>query len=147
VIAQQGGCKLITKHVSTDPSTGIAMNAINELLDNAKDRLNLGSDLALAERLAVTRSLVSRWRKGDTPLADDRIAQLCALAKADGPEWMARIHAEKAQSPAERALWSKMLTRLAAAAILLAPLSAGAADKSLENQVIKSEKTPVMYIM
>ncbi|TDB26193.1 hypothetical protein ATCM_00030 [Stenotrophomonas sp. ATCM1_4] len=100
------------------------MNAVNELLDKVKNHLNLGSDLALADRLAVTRSLVSRWRKGDTPLADDRIAQICALAKADGPEWMARIHAEKAQSPAERALWSKMLTRLAAAAIFLVPLSA-----------------------
>lgn len=81
------------------------MNAVNELLDKVKNHLNLGSDLALADRLGVTRSLVSRWRKGETPLADERIAQICALAKTDGPEWMARIHAEKAQSPAERALW------------------------------------------
>lgn len=52
------------------------MSAVNELLDNVKNRLNLGSDIALAERVGVTRSLISRWRKGDTPLSDERIAQL-----------------------------------------------------------------------
>ena len=62
------------------------MTAVNELLDNVKIRLNLASDMALAERLTVTRSLVYRWRKGDTPLADERIAQICALAKLDGDD-------------------------------------------------------------
>lgn len=122
------------------------MNAVNELLDKVKNHLNLGSDLALADRLAVTRSLVSRWRKGETPLADERIAQICALAKVDGPEWMARIHAEKAQSPTERALWSKMLVRLAAGAIFVAPLTAGAAEKSQQNQAFTPENRPVCIL-
>ncbi|MGR4896968.1 DUF3693 domain-containing protein [Stenotrophomonas sp. LARHCG68] len=100
------------------------MSAAAQLLDSAREATNLPSDNALAQKLGVTRATVSGWRKDYYPLPDERIAQLCALAKLDGPEWMARIHAEKAQSPAERALWSKMLTRLAAAAIFLVPLSA-----------------------
>lgn len=106
------------------------MSAINELLDKAKIANGLGSDIALAERLGVTRAMVSKWRSDDKPIADERIAQICSLAKVDGPEWMARIHAEKAQSPAERALWSKMLTRLAAAAILIVPMSAFAKSET-----------------
>ncbi|HGM7333922.1 TPA: DUF3693 domain-containing protein [Stenotrophomonas maltophilia] len=96
------------------------MTAVNELLDNVKIRLNLASDMALAERLTVTRSLVSRWRKGDTPLADERIAQICALAKLDGPTWIAMIHAERATSATERALWRLMLDRMSAAAAVVA---------------------------
>lgn len=53
-------------------------------------------------------------------MPDERIAQLCALAKLDGPEWMARIHAERAESPAERQLWQTALQRLTAVAAALA---------------------------
>jgi transcriptional regulator with XRE-family HTH domain len=121
------------------------MSAINELLDKAKNTIGLGSDIALAERLGVTRAMVSKWRSDDKPIADERIAQICALAKVDGPEWMARIHAEKAQSPAERALWSKMLTRLAAAAIFIAPFSAGANEKAPEIKGFSSENASYVY--
>lgn len=95
------------------------MSAVNELLDNVKNRLNLGSDIALAERVGVTRSLISRWRKGDTPLSDERIAQICAMAKIDGATWMAMIHAERATSTTERALWRLILDRVSAAAAVL----------------------------
>ncbi len=116
------------------------MTAVNELLDNVKIRLNLASDMALAERLTVTRSLVSRWRKGDTPLADERIAQICALAKLDGPTWIAMIHAERATSATERALWRLMLDRMSAAAAVVALValslpSVGNA-KTVQNQPV-----------
>jgi transcriptional regulator with XRE-family HTH domain len=96
------------------------MSAVNELLDNVKNRLNLGSDIALAERVGVTRSLISRWRKGDTPISDERIAQICAMAKIDGTTWMAMIHAERATSTTERALWRLILDRVSAAAAVVA---------------------------
>lgn len=123
------------------------MNATAVLLDQAREKAGLPSDNVLSQRLGVTRAMVSAWRGELKPIPDERIAQLCAIAKLDGPEWMARIHADRAQSPAERALWSKMLLRLAAAAIFVAPLSAGAADKSLANQVVATEKAQGMYIM
>ena len=123
------------------------MTATNELLDKAREAANISSDSALSQRLGITRAVISAWRKQLYPMPDERIAQVCALAKLDGPEWMARIHADRAQSPAERALWSKMLVRLAAAAIFVAPLTAGAVDKSLQNQAFAPEKSPGMYIM
>lgn len=100
------------------------MTATEELLDKAREAANISSDSALSQRLGITRAVISAWRKQLYPIPDERIAQVCALAKLDGPEWLARIHAERAQSPAERALWSKMLTRLAAAAVLLVPFAA-----------------------
>lgn len=55
-------------------------------------------------------------------MPDERIAQICALAKLDGGEWMAKIHAEAAASPAEKALWRSVLDRLSAAAAVVALL-------------------------
>lgn len=128
------------------------MTAVNELLDNVKIRLNLASDMALAERLTVTRSLVSRWRKGDTPLADERIAQICALAKLDGPTWIAMIHAERATSATERALWRLMLDRMSAAAAVVALVALSLPGvgnaKTAQNQAVSegSQSHSVYYV-
>ncbi|PPU06834.1 hypothetical protein XacyCFBP2565_21230 [Xanthomonas arboricola pv. corylina] len=96
------------------------MPSVNELLDKARERANLPSDNALAQRIGVTRAVISSWRKDRYPMPDERIAQVCALAKLDGGEWMARIHGERAASPAERALWRSVLDRLSAAAAVAA---------------------------
>ncbi|PPT86411.1 hypothetical protein XarzCFBP7410_04295 [Xanthomonas arboricola pv. zantedeschiae] len=98
------------------------MPSVNELLDKGRERSNLPSDNALAQRIGVTRAVISSWRAGRNPMPDERIAQICALAKLDGGEWMARIHGERAASPAEKALWRSVLDRLSAAAAVVALL-------------------------
>ncbi|MEN5206698.1 DUF3693 domain-containing protein [Stenotrophomonas terrae] len=123
------------------------MQDVNNLLDKVRETCSIPSDNALSKKLGVTRALVSGWRVGRYSVPDERIAQLCAMAKLDGPEWVARLHAERAETAVERALWSKMLTRLAAAAIFVAPLTALAAEKPNQNQVFTPEKSPGMYIM
>lgn len=121
------------------------MNATADLFDQVRAKAGISSDNVLSQRMGVTRAVVSNWRSGVKPIPDERIAQLCALGKLDGPEWMARIHAEKAQSPAERALWSKMLTRLGAAAIFIAPFTAGANEKAPEIKGFSSENASYVY--
>jgi len=121
------------------------MNPTAELLDKAREAGNISSDNALSQRMGVTRAVVSAWRGELKPIPDERIAQLCAMAKLDGPEWLARIHAERAQSPAERALWSKMLVRLAAAAIFVAPFAAGANEKAPEIKGFSSDSAGYVY--
>ncbi|MCC5078675.1 DUF3693 domain-containing protein [Xanthomonas campestris pv. campestris] len=96
------------------------MAAVDELLDKVKESCSLPSDMALATKMGIQRQLLSKARMGDKPLSDERIAQLCAMAKLDGGSWMARIHAERAGTPAERALWRSVLDRLSAAAAVVA---------------------------
>ncbi|WP_126968906.1 DUF3693 domain-containing protein [Xanthomonas arboricola] len=88
------------------------MAAVDELLDKVKESCSLPSDMALATKLGIQRQLLSKARMGDKPLSDERIAQLCAMAKLDGGQWMARIHAERAATQVERALWKSMLDRM-----------------------------------
>lgn len=96
------------------------MDAVNQLLDQARIGANLPSDNALAQRMGVTRAVVSNWRQARNPIPDERVAQICAMAKLDGPLWIAMIHAERAQTQTERALWRLMLDRISAAAAVVA---------------------------
>ncbi len=65
------------------------------LLDKVKESCSLPSDNVLSHKLGVTRAVISGWRNDRYPIPDERIAQLCAMAKLDGGEWMARIHAAR----------------------------------------------------
>ncbi|OCG93039.1 hypothetical protein LMG918_22385, partial [Xanthomonas euvesicatoria] len=63
------------------------MSATDELLDKVKESCSLPSDMALAEKLGVNRQMIWKARHEDKPLSDERIAQLCAMAKLDGGAW------------------------------------------------------------
>lgn len=95
------------------------MNAIADLLDQARAGGNFNSDMGLATRLGVSRQTLHAWRKGTAPIPDERIAQISELGKLDGAVWMAKIHAERATSPVERRVWRSVLDRLSAAAAVL----------------------------
>lgn len=88
------------------------MNGENILLDKVKEICSIPSDNALAVRLGVQRQAISKIRREEMHLSDERIAELCNMAKLDGPTWLTKIHAERAQTPAERAMWKTMLERL-----------------------------------
>lgn len=88
------------------------MNQVTELLDTVKRKAQIASDNALAIRLGTQRQFISKVRMGEKTLSDERIAQLCIIAKIDGPTWTAKIHAERAASQTEKTMWKEMLNRL-----------------------------------
>ncbi|HHA2525259.1 TPA: DUF3693 domain-containing protein [Stenotrophomonas maltophilia] len=116
------------------------MTAVGELLDAARERTGIPSDNALAARLGIQRQLLSKARAGEKPISDERIAQICALAKLDGPTWIAMIHAERATTATERALWRLMLDRMGAAAAVVALVALSmpglANAKTAQNQAV-----------
>ncbi|EMT5434809.1 hypothetical protein WMR10_000319 [Stenotrophomonas maltophilia] len=127
------------------------MDAANQLLDQARIGANLPSDNALAQRMGVTRAVVSNWRQARNPIPDERIAQICAMAKLDGPLWIAMIHAERAQTQTERALWRLMLDRISAAAAVVALVALSmpglANAKTAQIQAVSAADNGGMYIM
>ncbi len=127
------------------------MTAISEFVDAVRNGGNFSSDMGLATKMGISRQTLHAWRKGTAPLPDERIAQMCALGKLDGAEWMARIHAEKAQSREERALWRSMLDRLSAAAAVVAlmlPFAGGLRAENLVNSTgYQAPEAHSLYIM
>jgi len=127
------------------------MQAVNNLLDTVREKCGVPSDNALSKKVGVTRALVSGWRVGRYPVPDERIAQLCAMAKLDGPEWLARLHAERAESKIEKAMWSSLLDRLSAAAAVVAlvcvSLPGVANAKASEINALRAPTAHILYIM
>lgn len=114
------------------------MNALNKLLDKAKETRSLPSDLALAAQLGKSRQLVSEWRKGQKQIQDDDIAHLAKLAHEDGGQWLLLIHAEQAHGPAAKE-WASLLRKFGAAAAVaaVALIALGVIDLSA-NETIQS---------
>jgi len=127
------------------------MTAVADLLDAARERTGLPSDNALAARIGIQRQLLSKARAGEKPLPDERIAQICAMAKLDGPTWIAMIHAERATSATERALWRLILDRVSAAAAVVAlvcvSLPGVANAKGHEINDLHASTAHILYIM
>ncbi|HDX0827138.1 TPA: hypothetical protein RNS97_000742 [Stenotrophomonas maltophilia] len=127
------------------------MDTANDLLDKVKAACNFPSDNVLAQKIGLTRAMVSSWRHGRHPIPDERIAQMCALAKLDGPTWIAMLHAERAQTATERALWRLMLDRLSAAAAVVALVALSmpglANAKTAQIQAVSGVEGGSMYIM
>ena len=92
------------------------------LIDKAKEAISLTSDNALAKELGINRQLLWKVRQGAMPLPDQRIVQLCEMAKLDAQVWLAKIHEEKAESKLEKKFWQLMLERLGGTAAALAIL-------------------------
>jgi len=97
------------------------MQQVNKLLDKAREACSLHSDAALAERLQVSRQLVSQWRKGAAPIPDERIANIARMAHADPAEWLVSIRAEQTSGEAAKA-WNALAKKMrsAAAVVVLA---------------------------
>ncbi|WP_323163114.1 DUF3693 domain-containing protein [Stenotrophomonas maltophilia] len=126
------------------------MRSIDLLLDKAREKCERPSDRALAEKLRVTASAVSKWRKGGV-ITEMHATALAAIAGLDG-EIVVRVMEEQAETPAQRRVWRSVLDRLSAAAAVLmlvvfaAPGAARA--KAIDSQGFSGSTQPhsVYYV-
>lgn len=125
------------------------MNTLNRVLDHAKQACNLPSDNALAERIGVSRSAVSLWRKG-RPITEIHLANLIALAGVD-PEMAVKVLAEQATTKAEKAVWGSLLDRLrpvaAVAGLVVLGMGWSADGRSTALSTEAARSAHVLYIM
>ena len=114
------------------------MAIVATLLDKARTRRGIPTDMALAERLGRSRAVVSEWRAGKSYPDEDLIVTLAQLAGDDPGEWLLAVKAVRTDGAAGK-IWAQLAKRLGAAATVLLmaalPLSAKA-----EN----SPKTPAI---
>lgn len=75
------------------------MEYLNKLLDDVKDRYNIPSDYALAQKLEVPRATVSRWRQNKNCAEWDVIFKLADLLHLDDQNVVYNIIAEKTRNP------------------------------------------------
>lgn len=107
------------------------MAIVAALLDKARATRSIPSDMALGERLGVSRQAVSNWRHGEKFPDEETIAQLAILAGDDPAQWLVAIKAVRTEGAAGKA-WAALAKRLGAAAavLLVVALPYGASAKA-----------------
>lgn len=73
------------------------MNVTDRLLDQAKSRLGITSDYALAKHWKLTPQRISNWRQGESGLSEDRALEICELIGADPGPVLIELQAERAR--------------------------------------------------
>ncbi|ADJ63855.1 phage protein [Herbaspirillum seropedicae SmR1] len=87
------------------------MNTL-EYLDEAKNRLGLPSDYALAKALKVSQPTISGYRAGRSRIDDDVALKLANLIGRDPLEVIATANIERAKTPEMKALWMGLLEKI-----------------------------------
>lgn len=104
------------------------MKSTIQWLDAAKQMHSL-SDYALAPKLGISRSQMSKYRGGADFLSDDAAIKMAELLGLDDAgQIIASAHAERAKSEQSREFWAQLADRLqgVAVSVLLAAGLAGA---------------------
>lgn len=112
------------------------MKTTCEFLDDIKANNNGASDYAIAKMLGVTRSCVSFYRTGRSCFDDSTSIKVANLLNIDPSIVVSAVHAERAKSVQEKAVWKGIYERLGgmAAAILLGlALAAPTPDASADG--------------
>ena len=112
------------------------MGTIAALLDKARARRSIASDMALAEVVGVSRSVVSEWRKGTKVPSEDHVCALAKMAHEDIGRWLMIAQAARTTGPAHAA-WVGLLRQYGIAAVValaaVLPLSGQAAPAQAER--------------
>jgi hypothetical protein len=93
------------------------MVTIQELLSAAKTGAGIPSNYRLARVLGVTDNTLNRWQHARSFPDDQAAVRLAEMAGMDPGTVLASMHAQRATSEAQRALWSAMAKRLERAAV------------------------------
>ena len=86
------------------------MNTI-EYLREVKARTGIASDYALAARLGVTRSAVSKMQQGETSFSDDVALTVAEILGVNPLVVIAAANAERAKTPEQKARWPGLVEK------------------------------------
>ncbi|HGO6127527.1 TPA: helix-turn-helix domain-containing protein [Burkholderia cepacia] len=81
------------------------MESMSWYLDEAKTRLNLPSDYALAKVLGVTHVSISNLRSGKTTMGIDTCVKVAEILDIDPHLLYSRIQIDKARTPETALFW------------------------------------------
>lgn len=76
-----------------------------DYLNQAKIALNVPSDYALAGRLGITRSYMSKLRLGKNALSDELAVQIAQIINVPAPIVLADAHVEREPDPVIKAAY------------------------------------------
>lgn len=126
------------------------MNTTKDYLEAVKAKTGAASDYALAPILGLTKQQISVYRNNKGFLGDETAIKVAEILEIDAAIVAAAVHAERAKSDQEKAMWTSMWEKLGgvAASLVVAlalgssPSPAQAAPGGVANSVyyVKSRR-------
>lgn len=80
-------------------------------MKQAKIRLGIQSDYALAQHLGLTRSAVSKLQLGKTSMGDETALKVADILEMPRAVVLAHAHAEREKNPDVAAVWASMVEK------------------------------------
>jgi len=122
---------------------------ISKVLDDAKEKLNISSDYALAKATKIKKEYISMYRKGDRTPDAYACARLEEVLKLKPYELLSQMKAETEKNEEKRDYWKKVSERIASGAVAgFFVIVAGSATKEVEartsNNVLTYENSKVL---
>lgn len=100
------------------------MNTV-EYLQQAKRRLGIESDYALAKAMGITRSGMSALSNGKTTMSDETALKMAKILELHPAIVLADMHAEREKDPAIRAVWVSVMAKFSLGFDVLCGLAVG----------------------
>lgn len=85
-----------------------------DYLDAVKRHTGITSDYALAARLGITRSAISKLQLGKVIFSDDVALSIAQILDLNPLEVIAQANIERAKTPEQRARWSGVMEKISA---------------------------------
>lgn len=121
------------------------MSYTTTLLDKFKSAKKIESDYAAAKLLGVTQQTLSNYRAGISH-ADDRIAITLADELAiDRLQTIARINADRAKKPEDRAFWRRIASAAGFALMFALPYFATSSTANANGRLDVQKHFSVVY--
>ena len=98
------------------------MNTTNDYLNAVKAKTGAPSDYALAKKLELTRSAISKYRNLNTGFDNLTALKVASILEIDPMIVISSVSLEKAKTPTEKQLWKTVFERLGgvAASVIIA---------------------------
>ncbi|MGY0331524.1 DUF3693 domain-containing protein [Xylella fastidiosa] len=123
------------------------MNEVKELIEKARERINVKSDAEFAKKLGVSRSSIANWKSGYS-LPDTTVcAELASITGLPLAKVLGIVGEARAISREEKAVWRKLATL--AATTLMIGTSITCPNRSQAQSISESSvmKVHIMHIM
>lgn len=88
------------------------MKTTIEFLDGLKAKYGLNSDYALWKKSGISQQSLSNYRLGKTHFDDSTAIRVAKLLEIDPAIVVSAVHAERAKSDPEKAVWREIFEKL-----------------------------------
>lgn len=126
------------------------MNASNRLIALYRERLHLTTNQAIANRLGVRQPTVSMWLNEKSNPDASSVEKMCIAIDEPLRDWLPRIEADRARTPADRMVWLRFAQATAAVALGVGLYAFGRPDvqtDSLAALLFAARNPGTLYIM